>query len=63
MDAFVYGTLENDGSIFGEGVKGFLVVEGKRWDHDANADLKATAGTPFGIETIGKFPEEITDGS
>src|SRR5208283_5561610 len=49
--------------IFGEGVESFFVVERERWNDDAHADLKTAAGAPLGIETGGKFPEEIADGS
>jgi hypothetical protein len=63
VDAFVHGPLENDGGVFGEGVKRFFVVEGKRRDDDADTDLEAAASAPLGIETVGEFPKKIADGS
>ncbi len=62
VDALVHGALENDGGVFGEGIEGFLVVEGKRRNDDADTDLEAAASAPLGIEAIGKFPEEIANG-
>ena len=61
MPSFI-GPLENDGGIFGEGVEGFFVVEGKRRNDDAHADLKAAARAPLGFQAVGEFPEKIADG-
>src|SRR5258708_285420 len=62
MNAFVHGALEDDGGVFGEGFEGGFVVEGKGRNNDADADLKAAACAPLGIEAGGEFPEEIADG-
>src|SRR5258707_1077681 len=47
VDAFVHGALEDNGGVFGEGFAGGFVVEGKRRNDDADANLEAGAGAPL----------------
>jgi len=62
VNAFGCRFLENDGVVFGEGFEGGVVVKGERRNDDANADLKAAAGAPLGLDASGKLPEKIADG-
>lgn len=63
VDAVVVGLFEDDGAILGEGFERGLVVEGERRNDDADAELKAAAGAPFGVGAGGKLPEEVAHGS
>jgi hypothetical protein len=60
---FFRGRLfENDGRIFREGIEGFVVIERKRRDHDAHADLKTAADFELGVGAVGEVPEKLADG-
>ena len=63
VDAVIVGLFEDDGAVLGEGFEGGLVVKGERGDDDADAELEAAAGAPFGVGTGGELPEEVAHGS
>src|SRR5882762_1294557 len=56
VNAFHVGLFEDDGVVLGEGFESGVVIERKRRDDDSNADLKAAASAPFGLDAGGKFP-------
>ena len=62
VDAVEIGLFENDGAVLGKRLERRLVVEGKRRDDDANADLEAAARAPLGFDAGGELPEKIADG-
>src|SRR5258708_21868397 len=62
VNALGNGLLEDDGVVFREGFESGVVVKGKRRDDDADADLKAAARAPLGLDAGGDLPEEVADG-
>src|SRR5258708_2050375 len=62
VDAFHVGLLEDDGVVLGEGFECGVVVKGKRRDDDSNADLKAAARAPLGLNAGSELPKEVADG-
>src|SRR5467141_23757 len=61
VNAFGHGLLEDDGVVLREGFESGVVVKGKRRDDDADADLKAAARAPLGLDTGSEFPKEVAD--
>src|SRR5260221_9238945 len=62
VDLFRNFAFKNDGVVLGEGFERGIIVERKRWNNDANADLKAAACAPFWLDAGGKLPEKFTYG-
>ncbi len=63
VDAVLRGLFEDDGGVSGKRFKRGVVVERKRRDDNAHADLKSGARAPLGLEAVGKLPKEFADRS